>query len=145
MRTNDNIIVVMPNSEFIVKPVINWTATDRQVRFSLSVGVGYGSDPGQVRDLLLDVARQNRNVLSTPSPDVIFTEFGDSSLNFDLRYWTIAQVQTPKILKSDLYFAIFRTFKEHGIEIPFPQRDLHLRSVSPAVRLRPAPDDGQPE
>lgn len=135
VRTNDNIIVIMPNSEFIVKPVVNWTATDRQVRFSLSVGVGYGSDPEQVRDLLLQVAMQNKKVLTLPAPDVIFTGFGDSSLNFDLRYWTIAEVQTPMILKSDLYFAIFRVFKEHDIEIPFPQRDLHLRSASAELRI----------
>jgi small-conductance mechanosensitive channel len=125
----------MPNSEFIIKPVVNWTATDHQVRFSLPVGVSYGSDPEQVRDLLLEVAAHNPHVLALPAPDVIFTEFGDSSLNFNLRYWTIAQVQTPMILKSDLYFAIFRAFKEHGIEIPFPQRDLHLRSDSAALRI----------
>jgi small-conductance mechanosensitive channel len=135
VRTNDNIIVVMPNSEFIVKPVVNWTATDRQVRFSLSVGVSYGSEPEQVRDILLRVASQNHDVLSVPSPDVIFRDFGDSSLNFDLRYWTIAQTQTPMILKSDLYFAIFRAFKEHGIEIPFPQRDLHLRGGSAILHV----------
>jgi small-conductance mechanosensitive channel len=135
VRTNDNIIVVMPNSEFVVKPVVNWTATDRQVRFSLSVGVGYGSDPEQVRNVLLRVAAQNPDVLSQPAPDVIFTEFGDSSLNFDLRFWTVAKVQTPVILKSDLYFAIFRVFKESGIEIPFPQRDLHLRSANAVLRI----------
>jgi small-conductance mechanosensitive channel len=135
VRTNDNIIVIMPNSEFIVKPVVNWTATDRQVRFSLSVGVSYGSDPEQVREILLGVAAQNPDVLAEPLPDVIFTEFGDSSLNFDLRYWTITKVQAPKILKSDLYFAVFRAFKESGIEVPFPQRDLHLRSASATLRI----------
>jgi small-conductance mechanosensitive channel len=135
VRTNDNIVVIMPNSEFIVKPVINWTVTDRQVRFSLSVGVSYESDPDEVRNVLLHVAAQNPDVLSVPSPDVIFTEFGDSSLNFDLRYWTIAKIQTPMILRSDLYFAIFRAFKESGIEIPFPQRDLHLRSASATLRI----------
>ncbi|HTR37032.1 MAG TPA: mechanosensitive ion channel domain-containing protein [Bryobacteraceae bacterium] len=135
VRTNDNIIVVMPNSEFIVKPVVNWTATDRQVRFSLSVGVSYGSDPEEVRAVLLRVATQNRDVLSHPAPDVIFTGFGDSSLNFQLRYWTVAQVQTPLILKSDLYFAIFRAFKELRIEIPYPQRDLHLRSDSAPLQV----------
>jgi small-conductance mechanosensitive channel len=135
VRTNDNIIVVMPNSEFIVKPVINWTATDRQVRFSLPVGVSYGSDPEEVRDVLIHVAQQNPDVLSMPAPSVIFTAFGDSSLDFELRFWTIAKVQTPLILKSDLYFAIFRTFKERGIEIPYPQRDLHLRTVPTTLRV----------
>lgn len=135
VRTNDNIIVIVPNSEFIIKPVTNWTATDRQVRFSLSVGVGYGSDPEQVREALLRVAAQNPHILAQPAPDVIFTEFGDSSLNFDLRYWTVEKVQVPMILKSDLYFAIFRAFKELGIEIPFPQRDLHFRSASAVLPI----------
>jgi len=135
VRTNDNIIVIIPNSDFIVKPVVNWTATDRQVRFSLEVGVSYGSDPEQVRDVLLRVAERNPDVLSDPPPNVIFTEFGDSSLNFLLRYWTVGKVQYPLILKSDLYFEIFRAFKENGIEIPFPQRDLHLRSSSPTIHL----------
>lgn len=139
VRTNDNIVVVIPNSDFIVKPVVNWTATDRQVRFSLEVGVSYGSDPAQVRDILLRVADRNPDVLSAPPPNVIFTEFGDSSLNFLLRYWTIGKVQYPLILKSDLYFAIFQAFKENGIEIPFPQRDLHLRSASPTVHVESVP------
>jgi small-conductance mechanosensitive channel len=135
VRTNDNIIIVVPNSEFIVKPVINWTATDRQVRFALSLGVSYGSDPAEVREVLLRVARDNREVLPEPPPDVLFTGFGDSSLNFDLRFWTIARVQTPRILKSDLYFAIFQAFQERGIEIPFPQRDLHLRTAPALARF----------
>ncbi len=139
VRTNDNIIVVMPNSEFVIKPVINWTATDRQVRFSLPVGVSYGSDPQQVREVLLAVAAANPDVLNVPAPDVIFTDFGDSSLNFDLRVWSITKVQTPLILKSDLYFATFAAFKEHGIEIPFPQRDLHLRTAPAVIQIRSDP------
>jgi small-conductance mechanosensitive channel len=139
VRTNDNIIVVIPNSEFIVKPVVNWTATDRQVRFSLPVGVAYGSDPEQVREVLLQVARENPDVLAVPAPDVIFSAFADSSLNFDLRFWTEVKVQTPLILKSDLYFAIFSAFKERGIEIPFPQRDLHLRTAPAVLRIDSAP------
>jgi small-conductance mechanosensitive channel len=129
VRTNENIIVVMPNSEFITKPVVNWTATDRQVRFSLPVGVSYDCDPEEVRAVLLGVAGENPDILPIPAPDVVFVGFGDSSLNFELRVWTVVQVQTPSILKSDLYFAVFRAFKEHGIEIPFPQRDLHLRTA----------------
>ena len=68
-------------------------------------------------------------------PDVIFVEFGDSSLNFELRVWTVNQVRTPQILRSDLNFSIFKLFSEHGIEIPFPQRDLHLRSVDVPLAL----------
>jgi small-conductance mechanosensitive channel len=135
VRTNDNIVVVIPNSEFTQKPVINWTAEDRQIRFSVPVGVSYGSDPDKVREILLSVAVEHPDVLSNPKPDVIFRQFGDSSLDFELRVWTIRQVQTPQILKSDLYFRIFRAFRENGIEIPFPQRDLHLRSASAAIAV----------
>jgi small-conductance mechanosensitive channel len=130
VRTNDNEVIIIPNSEFITSRVINWTANDPQVRFSIPVGVGYGSNPAEVRQLLLEVARNHPDVLPVPAPDVIFVGFGDSSLDFQLRVFTIRQVQTPGTLKSDLLFSIFRVFGEHGIEIPFPQRDLHLRSCS---------------
>jgi small-conductance mechanosensitive channel len=130
IRTNENVVIIVPNSEFINERVTNWTANDRTVRISVTLGVSYDSDPKQVRELLLTIAGNHRDVLSTPPPEVIFTEFGDSSLNFDLRIWTMSQVQTPGRLKSDLYFTIFEEFRKNGIEIPFPQRDLHVRSIS---------------
>lgn len=135
IRTNDNEIIIVPNSEFVTARVTNWTANDRSVRFSISVGVSYASDPEKVRDLLLDIARQHKDVLTDPAPDVIFEGLGDSSLNFQLRVFTINQVQTPARLKSDLYFAVFQTFGQHGVEIPFPQRDLHLKSVEAPIPL----------
>jgi small-conductance mechanosensitive channel len=130
VRTNENVVIIVPNSEFTSSRVVNWTANDRSVRFSIAVGVSYGSDPAKVRDLLLATARNHPDVLDDPAPDVLFDSFGDSALNFQLRVWTIRQVQTPKVLASDLYFAIFEIFRKEGIEIPFPQRDLHVRSVS---------------
>jgi small-conductance mechanosensitive channel len=135
VRTNDNVVIIVPNSEFIENRVTNWTANDRQVRFSLPVGVSYGSDPEKVREILLEVARRHPDVMTDPPPEVLFVAFGDSSLDFVLRVWTIKQVQTPSILKSDLYFSIFRAFGEQGIEIPFPQRDLHLKSVSVPIMV----------
>ena len=128
IRTNDNIVIVVPNSDFISNATINWTGNDSMVRVALPVGVGYGSDPDVVRELLLQVARADANVLKDPEPDVMFTDYGDNSLNFALRVWTEVHTHTPQILKSDLYFAVFRLFKEHKIELPFPQRDLHIRS-----------------
>ncbi len=128
VRTNDNVVIIVPNSDFINSAVINWTGNDPKVRLALPVGVGYGCDPDQVRALLLETALANPNVLKDPAPDVIFTDYGDNSLNFTLRVWTVEHTHTPQILKSDLYFAIFRLFKEHTIELPFPQRDLHIRS-----------------
>lgn len=126
--TNDNISVIVPNSEFISSTVINWSHTDRNVRFKFPVGVSYQEDPEVIRKLLLEVAQENENVLQKPAPDVWFDDFGDSSLNFNLVVWTTYFINRPKILKSQLYFAIFQKFKQHHIEIPFPQRDLHLKS-----------------
>lgn len=139
IRTNENVIMIVPNSEFINQRVTNWTANDRQVRISVGVGVGYGSDPKVVRDILLRVAKANADVLPDPAPDVMFKDFGDSTLDFELRVWTVQQVQTPVVLKSDLYFAIFDAFQKAQIELPFPQRDLHVRSVAAPLLAALAP------
>ncbi len=126
--TNDNINIIVPNSEFISKPVINWSHTDRKVRFRFAVGVSYNENPVVVRELLFKVADENEGVLKTPAPDVWFDAFGESSLDFYLSVWTTDYINRPMILKSQLYFAIFKKFKENNIEIPFPQRDLHVKS-----------------
>ena len=135
VRTNDNQVIIVPNSEFINSRVINWTANDRRIRFSLPIGVGYASDPEKVRDIFVSVARQHPDVLTDPTPELIFTNFGDSSLNFELRVWTATQTETPTILKSQLYYEIFAACRQHNIEIPFPQRDLHLRTVSAPIAV----------
>ncbi len=126
--TNDNIAVIVPNSEFISSRVINWSHNDRNVRFWFPVGVAYHEDPQKVKEILLQVANENRGVLQNPPPEVLFEEFADSSLNFSLTVWTTAYTDKPKVLKSELYYSIFEAFKKHNIEIPFPQRDLHLKS-----------------
>jgi small-conductance mechanosensitive channel len=128
IRTNENVVVIIPNNDFINNPVVNWTANDDSVRINILVGVGYSSDPQKVRELLLQVATENPNVLEDPKSDVIFTGYGDNSLNFSLRVWTSQRAHTPAMLKSDIYFTLFRLFSDNGIELPFPQRDLHLRS-----------------
>lgn len=132
--TNDNISIIVPNSEFISSTVINWSHNDRNVSFRFPVGVSYKEDPAKIQKLLLEVAAENQGVLDQPSPQVLFDEFGDSSLNFLLRVWTIEYTSRPNILKSELYYSIFKKFKEHGVEIPFPQRDLHLKSDFKEVR-----------
>ena len=142
VRTNDNFVIILPNSEFINNSVINWTANDPRVRINIPVGVGYGSDPEKVRGLLVQVALANDSVLKDPPPDVIFTDFGDNSLNLSLRVWTESKVHAPSGLKSELYFAIFRVMTEQKIELPFPQRDLHIRSSDiplPFLAAAPAP------
>ena len=132
--TNDNIAIIVPNSEFISSTVTNWSYTDRDVRFNFPVGVSYNSDPEVVRRLLLEVAEDHPGVLKHPRSDVMLQEFGDSSLNFILRVWTREYNTRPGVLCSELNYAIVKKFHENGIEIPFPQRDLHIRSGSIELR-----------
>lgn len=126
--TNDNIAMIVPNSNLITATVINWSYNDRKVRFNFPVGVHYKEDPETIRKLLAQVALENEGVLKTPPPDILFDEFADSSLNFIMRVWTTRYIQRPGILKSQLYYAIHKKFKEHNIEIPYPQRDLHIKT-----------------
>jgi len=126
--TNDNISIIVPNSEFISSTVINWSHTDRNVRFNIPVGVSYKSDPELVRKILMEVAGQNDGVLKKPPPDVLLDEYGESSINFTLRVWTSTYITQPLVLKSQLYYSAFKKFKEHGVEIPFPQRDIHVKN-----------------
>uniref|UniRef100_A0A7V2ZMG8 Mechanosensitive ion channel family protein n=1 Tax=Ignavibacterium album TaxID=591197 RepID=A0A7V2ZMG8_9BACT len=128
--TNDNISIIVPNSEFISSTVINWSHTDRMVRFNFPIGVSYKEDPENVRRLLLQVAESNDGVLKEPKPDVLFTEYGDSALKFNLRVWTKKYIDRPGVLKSQLYYDIFKVFKENNVEIPFPQRVVHLKNDS---------------
>jgi small-conductance mechanosensitive channel len=125
--TNDNIMIIVPNAEFVTNRVVNWTHIDPRVRLRISVGVSYNSDPHVVEKLLLEVADANPDVLKNPAPTVVFKEFGDSALDFELRVWSGEMAHRPGTLESQLNFAIWDRFKQHGIEIPFPQRDLHLK------------------
>jgi small-conductance mechanosensitive channel len=135
IRSNDNVVIIVPNNEFINNSVTNWTANDPTVRVNLAVGVGYNSEPAKVRTLLLAAAAAHQDVLKDPAPDVIFTEYGDNSLNFMLRVWTSSKAHATASLKSDLYFMLFDTFSAEKIELPFPQRDLHVRSFDVPVTV----------
>jgi len=126
--TNDNISVIVPNSQFIDSQVINWSHNDHRIRFNFPVGVSYKEDPAKIKKILIDVANANVGILQQPEPDVLFESYGDNSLNFNLRVWTSEYVNKPKVLKSQLYYAIFERFTLEKVEIPFPQRDIHLRS-----------------
>ncbi|MBW6459462.1 MAG: mechanosensitive ion channel [Bacteroidales bacterium] len=126
--TNDNIAVIVPNSDFINQRVINWSHNNRNVRLNFPVGVSYKEDPEVIRKVLIEVADHNSGVLKKPRPDVLFDDYADSSLNFILRIWTSEYSDKPKVLKSQLYYEIFRKFKENNIEIPYPQRDVHIKS-----------------
>jgi small-conductance mechanosensitive channel len=125
--TNDNIRIIIPNSELITGRVVNWSHGDGQIRLRIPVGVSYLSDVQLVQKLLLEVAAANESVLEDPAPAVIFVEFGESALNFELRVWTRELLDRPGRLTSQLNFSIWEKFREHDIKIPYPQRDLYLK------------------
>src|SRR5216117_1771716 len=127
IRTNDNIMMIVPNTKFIDSPVTNWTYGDRRVRFRIPVGVAYGSDVNKVRDALLAVAHENPHTLKEPAPRVFLDQFGDSSIDFKLMVWSSEMSARPSRYRSDLNFAIVEKFREAGIEFPFPQRDVHIK------------------
>src|SRR2546423_4353410 len=127
IRTNDNIMMIVPNTKFIDSPVTNWTYGDRRVRFRIPVGVAYGSDVNKVRDALLAVARENPHTLKEPAPGVFLDQFGDSSIDFQLMVWSSEMSARPSRYRSDLNSAIVEKFREAGIAFPFPQRDVHIR------------------
>jgi small-conductance mechanosensitive channel len=126
--TNDNITMIVPNTKFIDSPVTNWTYGDPRVRFRIPVGVAYGSDINKVREALLAAGNENQNTLKDPAPSVFLEKFGDSSIEFELVVWSSEMSYRPRRYRSDLNFAIERRLREAGIEIPNPQRDLHIRS-----------------
>jgi small-conductance mechanosensitive channel len=141
--TNDNIAIIVPNSKLVSENVINWSHTDRKVRFKIPVSVAYGSDAREVERVLLEVARADPDVLEEPAPSVRFMEFGDSGLAFELRAWSSTLVHRKGLLISNLNFAIYDRFAEAGIEIPFPQRVVHLTEGERQKR-RPR-DGGEPD
>lgn len=132
IQTFDRADIVVPNSDLIASQVVNWTLADRSLRLTIPVGVAYGSDVEMVMRVLTEVADQNPRVLNDPQPMVLFLSFGDSSLDFQLRVW-IVDFNDRRIIQSDLVREIDRRFRDAGVEIPFPQRDLHLRSVDGAA------------
>lgn len=127
--TNDNIAIIIPNAKLITENVINWSYTDDKVRVRLPLGVSYASDVTLVTHLVTEAAKANPDVLPEPDPRVRFLGFGNSSLDFELLVWTSSLIHRPLDLRSALYFDILQRFRDNGVEIPFPQRDVHLRTV----------------
>lgn len=144
VQTRDNVWILVPNKDFITQNVTNLIYDDSKLRIRVRVGVAYGSDTALVRKVLLEVAKDNGKVLKRPIPEVWFEDFGDSALIFDLLCWVADPIDRKRIA-SFLRFAIDAAFRRCEITIPFPQRDLHLRSVDIPVPLRmdarPAEDD----
>jgi potassium efflux system protein len=130
--TFDRADVVIPNADLVTHQVVNWTFSDRFARLKLPVGVAYGSDTEQVLNILMEVANEDKAVVQYPAPYAFFSGFGDSSLNFELRIYLL-DLDNWFTVYGRLYQEIERKLREAGITIPFPQRDLHLRSVEPAI------------
>jgi small-conductance mechanosensitive channel len=140
IRTNDNISMIVPNAKFIENPVTNWTYGDPRVRFRIPVGVAYNSDVDKVRDVLVAVGREHPKALQDPAPSVFLKQFGDNSIDFELVVWSSEMSYRPSRFKSDLNFAIAKKFREAGIEIPNPQRDVYIRSGNLQVTNSAPPD-----
>jgi len=135
--------LVIPNKTFITGEVINWTLTDSVLRVKIPVGVSYSSDIDQVESILLRVASQEAPVLTDPAPRVLFKNFGDSSLDYELRVF-IPHIDYFVIVQNDINSAIYKAFKEANIEISFPQRDLHVRSIGDLGKLIDRGEDPKP-
>jgi len=132
IETFERASVVIPNSELLSGAVVNWTHRDKYGRVDIRVGVAYGSDTEKVRDILLACAKEHREILTWPAPQVLFKEFGDSALNFQLLGYVV-DVENRGQVASDLNFAIDKAFRAAGVEMPFPQRDLTLHNVDELV------------
>jgi small-conductance mechanosensitive channel len=127
VRTIDGVFVIVPNIRFVENNIINWSYRDPKCCIHIPVGVAYGTDPVLVTEALLAAARMESGILYNPSPRVWFKSFGDSSLNFELLVW-IEEPENSDPIKSALHFRIEYEFRQRGIEIPFPQRELNIRN-----------------
>jgi potassium efflux system protein len=132
VRTGDNIHIIIPNASFLESKVINWTHTDPKVRISITVGIVYGSPTREAEHLIRRALEENRLVLKQPEPVVLFRDFGDDALIFEPRFWIEMRTMADRLrIESDVRFRIDDLFREAGIVIAFPQRDVHIDSTSP--------------
>lgn len=127
IKTRDGIVIFVPNSQLTNNRVINWTNSNVLTRFNIKVGVAYGSDTKLVEKILLEVANEEKTVNTRIKPFVRFLDFGDSSLDFEIHFWS-EEVWRIEFIKSRMRFAIDKKFRDNNVSIPFPQRDLHIKS-----------------
>ncbi len=134
IETRDDVAIIVPNSQFIAEQVINDSFSGHKIRRTLKVGVAYGSDVEKVTQILNNIANEHKQVLEDPGSKVLFMDFGNSSLDFELRFW-VSELWTTDAILSDLRYAIDREFRNENITIPFPQRDLHIKSCETEFNL----------
>ncbi|MDH4204133.1 MAG: mechanosensitive ion channel [Desulfobacteraceae bacterium] len=144
IRTGGNVQILVPNSSFLEKNIINWTLSDKEVRAQVTVGVIYGSPVREVERLMLQVADDHKRIRKSPKPFVLFNDFGDNALIFDLYFWiSMNRIMDRRIIESDIRFHIDDLFREAGIVIAFPQRDVHLDTQKP-LEFRLVKDQSDP-
>ena len=129
LRTNDDVHLVVPNAKLTESTIVNRSFDGPLFRLAVPVGVSYASDPRQVESALLEAASRSSGVLSDPPPSVRFKSFGDSALQFELLCWSEKMAHRPGALSSELHFRVHETLTRRGIEIPYPQRDVHIRTA----------------
>lgn len=130
IQTPDNFHIIVPNASFLESNVVNWTHEDPQLRLRVVVGVAYGSPAREVERLLVEIAGEHPRTLRSPAPVAVFTDFGDSALVFEVRFWIRYDERTDRSrIQSDVRYRIAEVFAEHGITIAFPQMDVHLDVV----------------
>jgi small-conductance mechanosensitive channel len=132
IQTFDGAEVIVPNGQLVSNEVINWTLSDKRRRIEIMVGVGYESDPPFVHQLLSEILKNHPEVLDEPEPLVFFNGLGESSLDFVLLFW-IGNYNEGRRIKSEVLFSVFSVLKENNVNIPFPQRDVHIRTVNGEV------------
>lgn len=143
IKTFDNFHIIVPNGAFLDQNVINWTHSDDRVRVWLKVGVAYGSPTRQVEELILKAIRELDKALIPPEPEVFFADFGDNALMFEAFFWVVMRrPMDRRRTLSDLRFRVDELFREAGITVAFPQRDVHLDTLSP-LQIRVLKNDSE--
>ncbi|MDR3358740.1 MAG: mechanosensitive ion channel [Desulfovibrio sp.] len=138
VETYDNALIYVPNSEFVSSRLINWTRNSRSVRREIRVGVAYGSDTEAVIKIMLGIAGSHNNILKYPAPSAAFVDFGASTLDFVLRFW-VKDYDVGVSTSSDIRIEMEKQFRGHGIEVAFPQMDIHIKELPPRVKTPPSP------
>jgi len=142
IRRIDGVHLLVPNSQMLERVVINWTLVDKRFRTSVRVGVAYGSPVRDVEKILYRAVQENQSILKDPQPIVVFEDFGDNALIFDVYFWCEASAERElRLIRSDIRFRIDELCREHGIVIAFPQRDVHLFASKP-IEIRQVAADG---
>lgn len=145
VRTPDNFSMLIPSKEIVSGRIINWTYHDSLVRIHIPIGVSYSSDVNQVREILLQTATRHPDILPEPSPDVWITDFGDNAVKFELLVYFDCRNTNERTLKGKFNFILWEALQEAGVGIPFPQRDLHIRSIDETVAFPPSYKRPSPE